>query len=90
MYECVCVAIVVVVIYISGGKMTPTLRTPLPATDLNLGSHIFTPEANLTPNTPTLHLPTTDQKRMNLFFKDAERNQSLSFKNMTLNSYKFN
>lgn len=72
---------------------TLSLRTLPPEfhiTDLKLGSHAFTLEPNLTSTTPTIHFPTTDWKGMNLFFKDSETNQSLSFRTMKLNSRKVN
>ena len=64
----VCVAIVMF-----GGEWHPLHLQP----DMNLGSHVFTPEAYLTRTTSTFHLPTTDQKGVNLFFKDPGRIQSL-------------
>lgn len=79
----VCAAIVVAIVHTFQGHgplLTLTLRTSLPATDLKLGSHVFTLEPNLTPTTAAIHLPTTNLKDMNPFFKDSVTNQSLSFR----------
>lgn len=79
-WVCVNVCIALVVVQDNGWLHSPLTPGTLPllATDLNLGSHVFTLETNLIPIIPIIYFPTTNQREMNLFFKDSEINESFS------------